>query len=159
MYIVLHIQVWKPKPTCSSFIIKDTSWGCVAISSKLSISLAVFLCCTWLFSSISVLVLSPNLVLKLRPSTPKQLLSAEAGRGANSDMKESLGPREAEQETGRRGCAKSMHGMRMTPARVLSGIQQAKQSAWEYCRPAGDDMVTVLPQPNPRFNRQIMVTS
>jgi len=70
---------------------------------------------------------------RVNPSTPRQLLSAEPGRGAKSDAKESSGSREEGPmaEMCLKEPAKSGQGLRMTPALVLLGIHRATKSAWE----------------------------
>lgn len=77
------------------------------------------------------------------PSTSRQLLSAEAGRGAKLDVKESSGCSGGDPVAGvgRKDPARSGEGPRITPALVLLGIHRAKKSACEHCSPAGDDMM------------------
>lgn len=99
------------------------------------------------FNALSVPVLSlPG--DRANPSTPRQLLSAEAGRGAKSEANESSGSSgmDPTAEMCRKEPAKSGQGLRITPALVLLGIHRAKKSAWECWCPAGDDMMTVLCQ-------------
>lgn len=71
------------------------------------------------------------------PSPATQLLSAEAGRGPKSEMKESFGP----SAVGSLGPLETPgQGARITPARLLFGIHRARKSAWEKWSPAGDDI-------------------
>lgn len=92
-----------------------------------------------------------------------QLLSAEAGKGEKSEVKESSGSRGGDptEEMWRMETAKSGVGLRITPALVLLGIHLAKKSACEYWGPAGDDMMTALSHAglaNLGFEQQIIVT-
>lgn len=146
--------------TSSSFIIRGRSCVLLAISSKLSKCPPKFLIGTKSgpLRGLSVPVLSPP-GCRENPSTPRQLLSAEAGRGAKSELKESDG--DPTTETCRREPASSGVGLRITPALLLLGIHRARKSAWEYWGPAGDDMLTALSQTqlsNPGFEQQITVT-
>lgn len=112
--------------TCSSFIVRGRFCDLPAILSKLST------CLCEIPTSLSLLSISPpgNRAI---PSTSRQLLSAEAGRGANSDTNESSGScgKDPTAEVGQKESAKSEQGLRITPALVLLGIHLAKKSAWE----------------------------
>ncbi|MEQ2184533.1 hypothetical protein GOODEAATRI_008938 [Goodea atripinnis] len=75
-----------------------------------------------------------GLVPSPHPSTPRQLLSVEAGSGAKSEAKESSGCSGAGTAAVmcRKGLASSGDGPRITPALVLLGIHLVKKSAGEY---------------------------
>lgn len=121
--------------TCSSFIISGRSCDLFAISSTLSNSPSEFLGGTddRPLTGLSFPGLSPP-GDGANPSTPRQLLSAEAGRGAKSEAQESSGSRGGDltTEVCRNEPAKSGQGLRITPALELLGIHRAKKSAWEY---------------------------
>lgn len=120
--------------TCSSFIIRGRSCDLLAISSKVSSCPSAILVVTEFrpFTGLSDSVISPP-AARLNASTPRQLLSVEAGNGAKSEAKESSGNmgEDPTAEVCRKGPAKSGEGLRITPARVLLGIHRAKRSAWE----------------------------
>lgn len=135
--------------TSSSFSIRGRSLDLLVISSKLSNSPSELSGGTEhkAFSGTS---------FRAAPSTARQLLSAEIGRGAKSEEKESSGLRNW--GVCRREPARSGKGWRITPALVLLGIQRARKSACEYWSPSGDDMMTVLPQArlaNPGFEHRL----
>lgn len=144
--IHFHNQIVKCAvvPTCSSFILTGRSSDLLAISSKLSSSPSKFLGDS---GDRPLTGISPP-GNRPYPSTPTQLLSAEAGRGLKSEAKESSGFRDGDSTAVvfRKEPAKSRQGLRITPALVLLGIHRAKKSAWEKWGPAGDDMLTALTQ-------------
>lgn len=110
--------------TCSSLIIRGVSIVSPAISYKLST-------CPQQgpVTGLSAPVPSPPGAREHR-STPTQLLSTDAGKGAKSEANESFGS----SGTGEMCCedpATSGQGLRITPALVLLGIHRAKKSAWE----------------------------
>lgn len=130
-----HLRQQDDVLTCSSFVVRGSSCVLLVISSKIwSSSLAT--AGSKLSSGLSGPGTRPD------PSTSRQLLSAEADRGAKSELKESLGCSggDTEAEVGRKDPSRSGDGLRITPALVLLGIHWARKSAWEYCSPAGDDM-------------------
>lgn len=128
--------MWSTGLTCSSFIIIGRSCDSPSISSKLSNSPFEFLLGT--FTGPSPPAFAPSGGQE-NPSTPRQLLSAEAGRGAKSEANESSG---SPADVCRKDPDKPVQGLRITPALVLLGIHRAKKSAWEKWIPARDDIMT-----------------
>lgn len=118
--------------TCSSLIMRGRSWDVTATSSNCVFKILVDTGGnpTTIFS---VPVVSPPSGLG-HPSMPKQLLSADAGKGEKSEAKESFSSGVGvEPVAGMRGAdpVKSGETLRITPALVLLGIHWAKKSTSE----------------------------